>query len=165
MGNMGFPIWDQIKPKYLVIKDFFKAVRKALPDAKISAYLFGQTTVDFYDMGIGQIIEDSFSYFDYVSPMLYPSHYANGFAGYENPALYPYDIVKYYMDSAYRRQKMYKDNVSKLRPWLQDFSLRVEYTEEMVKEQIEAVKEVLGKDYNGYMLWNPSNIYVSINKD
>jgi hypothetical protein len=29
----------------------------------------------------------------------------------------------------------------------------------MVKEEIKATQDALGEDFNGYMLWNPSNIY------
>ena len=52
------------------------------------------------DLGIGQIIEDALTYFDYVSPMVYPSHFGPGFIGIEKPATKPYEVVKYSMDHA-----------------------------------------------------------------
>lgn len=198
--NMGFPIWDGKTPMRSIIKEFFQEIRQQLPNDKISVDLFGQTTVSFNDMGIGQLIEDSFDYFDYVCPMVYPSHYISGFMGFLNPAEYPYEVVKNSMETALEREKRYynpakgespevdnrqflektekgnerdssqqaiisqteiveKNKEAKIRPWLQDFNMGANYTEEMVKAEIKAVKDALGKDFNGFMLWNPSNVY------
>src|SRR5258706_15910746 len=104
---MGFPVWDQKISKSLVIKNFFQKLRESLPDTKLSVDLFGQTTTNTDDMGIGQIFEDALSYFDYICPMVYPSHYVNGFLGFANSAEHPYEIIKYSMDSALARQKVY----------------------------------------------------------
>lgn len=103
--NMGFPVWDGKTPKSEIIKEFFNYTRQKLSGEKISIDLFGQTTVNMDDMGIGQIIEDAFENFDYISPMVYPSHYINGFMGFDNPAEHPYDVIKYSMDSALTREK------------------------------------------------------------
>lgn len=166
--NMGFPVWDKKNLKNIVIKDFFKYLRENLPDVKISADLFGQTTTEKTDMGIGQILEDSFDYFDFVCPMLYPSHFENGFLGYENPADHPYEVVKYSLDSAVERKNQYNkllwDNglpiiSKKFRPWLQDFDMGADYTQEMVIHEINAVNDSLAENNIGFMLWNPSNIY------
>jgi len=48
---------------------------------------------------------------------------------------------------------------TKLRPWLQDFSLGAEYDVKMVKDEIQAVEDALMEDYNGFILWNARNIY------
>lgn len=205
--KMGFPLWDGTTSKPNTIKKFFEYTRKQLagdppsPAAsarrgKISADLFGQTTVNKDDMGIGQIIEDAFENFDYVSPMVYPSHYINGFIGFKSPAEHPYEVVKYSMDNALSRETAFllqkqdlalKNNqaaesateasgspvaslkptapildmalVAKFRPWLQDFDMGAEYTADMIKAEIKATQDALGKNYNGFMLWNPSNIY------
>jgi hypothetical protein len=167
--NMGFPVWDGDPPaggsKAEVIKDFFKYLRANLPNEKISVDLFGLTTVNYNDMGIGQVIENAFGNFDYICPMVYPSHYAKGFIGFENPAGHPYEVIKYSMDSAIARlYKLHTPGVckvckSKIRPWLQDFNMGAIYTSEMVKQEIQATKDSLGDNYSGFMLWNPSNIY------
>ncbi len=180
MENARFPFWDGKTSRHLVIREFFKEIRQNLPDAKLSVDLFGQATISYDDLGIGQIIEDSFEYFDYVCPMVYPSHYAKTFMGFENPALYPYDVVKGSMESAMLRENNYfklkeisvsdsnsekinQNNIikikAKIRPWLQDFNMGAVYTTDMVKEQITATKEALGGNYVGYMMWNPSNVY------
>jgi len=154
---MQYPFYDGVKPKSEIIKDFFAYLRSNLPEAKISADLFGLSTVNTDDMGIGQVIESAYAYFDYVSPMVYPSHYANGFLGYKNPADYPYEVVKYSMDHAVTRLKAAGSTTSKLRPWLQDFDLGADYGEEKIKAEIKAVYDSGVND--GWMLWDPNNVY------
>jgi hypothetical protein len=102
--NMGFHFWDGKNSKADALKSFFKYLRQQLAGEKISVDLFGQTTTDAGDMGIGQTIENAFENFDYISPMVYPSHYINGFLGYDNPADYPYEIVNYSMATALSRE-------------------------------------------------------------
>ncbi|MCX6719885.1 MAG: hypothetical protein NTV36_02150, partial [Candidatus Staskawiczbacteria bacterium] len=162
ISNMGFPVWDGTTLKKDVIKSFFEYLRVQLPKEKISADLFGQTTTNTDDMGIGQILETALENFDYVSPMVYPSHYIKGFIGFSNPAEHPYEIIKYSMDTALARKKNMIGALvplAKIRPWLQDFNMGADYTAEMVKSEIKATEDSLGNDYNGFMLWNPSNIY------
>jgi len=139
-----------------VIQSFFKYLRESIPDDNISVDLFGLTTVNKDDLGIGQVIEDAYQYFDFVCPMVYPSHYASGFIGFENPADYPFEVVAYSMAKAKIRLGEYG---SKLRPWLQDFNLGSEYDTSKVYLQIKAVKDILGEDYSGYMLWSAENWY------
>lgn len=164
-GNMGFPIYDGKTPKADVITNFFQYARANLSDAKISVDLFGLTTVDTDDMGIGQIIENALQNFDYVCPMVYPSHYANGFIGFANPADHPYEVVKYSMDHALAKiNNLFASGpaiitLGKLRPWLQDFNMGAFYTAPMVSNEIQAIQDSLATNYSGFMLWNPNNIY------
>lgn len=175
--NMGFPVWDMQTPRPAVMKEFFEYLRGELKGPKgypkISADLFGQTTTNLDDMGVGQVLEYAFEYFDYVSPMVYPSHYVNGFLGFANPAEHPYEIVNYSIGTAINREKAWASSISrpegaptlasqaKLRPWLQDFDMGADYNADMVKAEIKATQDALGQDYNGYMLWNPSNVYTT----
>ncbi|GAH70970.1 unnamed protein product, partial [marine sediment metagenome] len=175
LKDMSFSFWDEKTSKHLVIREFFKYLRKELPDVKLSIDFFGLTTVSSNDLGVGQVIEDAFEYFDYVCPMVYPSHYADGFLGYQNPADYPYEVIKYSMGSALRRLLIYsqlqrtpastdeeiikqKRNVQ-LRPWLQDFDLGAIYDAKMVRSEIEAVYDATGDNFRGFMLWNSLNVY------
>jgi len=163
LNDMIFPFWDGKTKKSETIKSFFKKLREELESVKISADLFGLSTINKDDLGIGQIIEDAYEYFDYVSPMVYPSHYASGFLGYKNPAQYPYEVIKYSMDSAITR--LASTTViqnSQLRPWLQDFNLGAKYTAETVEKQIQAIYDAASSTpelINGYMLWDPANTY------
>ena len=184
-GNMGFPVYDSKNAKVEVIKSFFQYTRVNLSNEKISADLFGLTTVNPDDMGIGQVIESAMENFDYVCPMVYPSHYANGFIGFANPADHPYDVIKYSLDHALARENVLleqetgkiseaagspasTDQVSevpvltplgKLRPWLQDFNMGAVYTADMVSREIKATQDSLQNNFVGFMLWNPNNIY------
>src|SRR3989344_1911568 len=155
LNDMIFPFWDGKTKKSETIKSFFKKLREELESVKISADLFGLSTINKDDLGIGQIIEDAYEYFDYVSPMVYPSHYASGFLVYKNPAQYPYEVIKYSMDSAITR--LASTTViqnSQLRPWLQDFNLGAKYTAETVEKQIQAIYDAASSTpelINGYM--------------
>jgi hypothetical protein len=162
LGDMVFPSWDQNIEKHLIIREFFKHLRQELPDTIISIDLFGLATVGADDLGIGQIIEDGYEYFDYICPMVYPSHYASGFSGYETPSEHPYEVVERSMKGALRKLNDFKranNRNVKLRPWLQDFTLTIPYDAEKVKLEIAALKDVLGQDFNGFMLWNSQNFY------
>jgi len=157
LGALKYSFYDGVKPKADVIEDFFVHLRENLPGAKISADLFGLSTINTDDLGIGQVIESAFANFDYVSPMVYPSHYAVGFLGYKNPADYPYEVIKYSMDHAVTRLRATGSTTSKLRPWLQDFDLGADYDSVMVRKEIQAVYDSGVND--GWMLWDPSNVY------
>ena len=184
MKNMGFPVYDRKILKREVIKDFFQYVRQQLAGERISVDLFGLTTINKDDLGIGQVLEDALESFDYICPMVYPSHYATGFIGFTNPAEHPYEVIKYSMDNAFIKKEIFfgKQNqnyevegspasesklnlaipLGKLRPWLQDFDMGAEYTAEMVNQQIKATQDSLGADYAGFMIWSPSNIYTLV---
>jgi len=162
LKDISFPHWDEEVPKHLIIREFFKHLREELSDVKISIDLFGLSTVSLNDLGVGQIIEHAFEYFDYVCPMVYPSHYSDGFIGFQNPAEYPYEVVKYSLEGALKKLMIYKESKEtnvQLRPWLQDFDLGADYDAEMVRAEIKAVYDALGHDFNGFMLWNSWNYY------
>lgn len=69
----------------------------------MSADLFGLVSSNTSDLGIGQQLERALPYFDYIMPMVYPSHYPDGFNGYGDPNDYPYEVIKYEMDRAVAR--------------------------------------------------------------
>ncbi len=77
-----YPAWDGKTPKYIVMKSFFEYVNKNLkgyrPDIILSADMFGYAAIHAGDVGIGQRLDDIGDNFDYVSFMVYPSHYYSG---------------------------------------------------------------------------------------
>ncbi len=162
LGDLSFSLWDSATTtRVSVIRDFYAYLRENLPDAVLSADIFGLIT-EKSDLGIGQKIEDAYQYFDFVCPMVYPSHYAQGYIGYENPAEYPYEVVKNALESGLMKLNIFKQSTStesKLRPWLQDFDLGAEYDKDMVRLEIDAVYDALGKDFSGFMLWSADNFY------
>ena len=125
-------------------------------DAPISADVFGMVATNTDDLGIGQVLENAIPYFDYVAPMVYPSHYPPGFLNYKNPASVPYEIVNHSMGVAATRVVAQGYSPLKLRPWLQDFDLGADYTAEMIKAQKRAVYDA---GLTSWMMWDPANIY------
>lgn len=144
-----------------------------------SADLFGMTTTNFDDLSIGQVIERTASYFDFVAPMVYPSHYPKTFLGLGNPNDYPYKVVNYVMKAGVDRMlspttpmegflherigtstpAVYSKPVytaSKLRTWIQDFDYGGDYDAADVRAQIQASYDAGVMDW---MIWAPSNIY------
>lgn len=162
LNDMHLPVSTDDGDKRDVIVRFFKHLREQLPDARLSADLFGLVTVTDDDLGIGQVIEDALPYFDALCPMVYPSHYAEGFYGFENPAEHPYEVVNYSMRLAKERLRAHAATApqrAELIPWLQDFSIGAEYDADMVRAQIRAVIDAMGEDYRGFLLWSPKNQY------
>lgn len=141
------------------IEDFFVNLSykmKEIENIPISADLFGLTTEVIDDMGIGQVWEKAIPHFDYICPMVYPSHYPASYNNFDNPALHPYEVITRSLDSAIKRTEAIGQNISKIRPWLQDFDLGAVYTKELVKEQIKATNDL---GLSSWMLWDPSNKY------
>jgi len=124
-----------------VMTSFFAYLHEQMKITGIvtSADVFGQTTINRDDMGIGQILENVLPYFDYVAPMTYPSHFIDGFLGYDKPAKHPGPILQETMMAAVERAAAIGQPPSKLRPWLQAFDLGAVYTPEMVKAQMQGV--------------------------
>lgn len=70
---------------------------------KLSADLFGMTATNYDDLNIGQVLERTLPYFDFVAPMVYPSHYPPRFNGWPDPNAVPYDIIYYSLSRAVER--------------------------------------------------------------
>ena len=167
--------------KAVVIETFFRHLHEHFKDRDVvlSADLFGMTATAENDMDIGQQLERALPYFDYISPMVYPSHYPDHSLGYTDPASHPYGIVYKAMERATQRAVATTTRIQhldatrigtstpaiytkesydpeKIRPWLQDFSLRVQYSPQMVRDQIRATYDA-GLD--SWMLWDARNTY------
>lgn len=153
---------DIVYPKYDgriradVIADFLAYAREQLRPFHVfvSADIFGLIPSVNDDQGIGQYWEKVLPPVDYVSPMAYPSHYAPNTFGLKDPDAAPYETVSNTLKDGIRR--MGDQPVSKLRPWLQDFSLRHRYGAAEVRNQIRAAEE---QGVKGWLLWNAANVY------
>ena len=144
--------------KSVVMRSFFEYLHENYKDTGIviSADLFGMTATNYDDLNIGQILEDAAPNFDFIAPMVYPSHYPTGFNGYKNVNDHPYDIVNYSMKIAAARLVAIGESPLKLRPWLQDNDYPVHYTPEMVRAQIQATYDA---GLTSWMLWDAGNTY------
>ncbi len=122
--------------------------------ANLSIDIFGLIPSVDNDMGIGQSFLRMTNQVDYVSPMVYPSHYAKGEYGIPEPNREPYKVVHRTMTDAKRKLG---ENFTKLRPYLQDFSLGgVRYGPEEIKAQIKACNDLGIEDW---LLWNAGSKY------
>ena len=92
---------------------------------------------------------------DYISPMVYPSHWGAGEYNVGNPNSEPYKIV-------YRSLKDFLKQTRKtdatVIPWLQDFSLGVTYGANEVRAQIKAT---YARGIKEWILWDPKVSYTT----
>jgi hypothetical protein len=133
-------------------------LRENIPQDKpvISGDLFGMTTTNNDDLNIGQKLEVALKYFDYVYPMVYPSHYPPNWNGIAKPATVPGLVVKLAMQGAVDKARNASTTPDKLCPWIQDFDLGATYTKEMVRAQIDSTYAV---GLKCWLLWDASNKY------
>ncbi|MCX5795809.1 MAG: hypothetical protein NTY77_09975 [Elusimicrobia bacterium] len=120
---------------------------------KLSICVFGMTTTDDSGMGIGQHISALTRQVDFISPMMYPSHYHKGIYGLKNPNREPYKTIEFGTRDAVARLGA---DAWRLRPYFQDFSLGFRYNAEQVRAQILAASR---QGVTNWILWNPQNRY------
>ena len=149
-------------------------LKKYDSEITLSVDLFAYNMLKKDDLGIGQTFTELYDYFDYVSPMIYPSHYLPGNFGFENPAEHPYEVVLGTIEKGRTQlweksateagtttpaivNPVFEKRLKKLRPWLQDFNIGAIYDGEMVRKEKQAVYDA-GLT-SGWLLWNPRNVY------
>lgn len=119
----------------------------------VSIDVFGLTPSVPHDMGIGQKFAQMTQWVDYVSPMIYPSHYARGEYGIPNPNAEPYKVV---YKTMYDSLKKLGPIHNRMRPYLQDFSLGHKYGPQEVRAQIQACEDLGFKEW---LMWSPNSNY------
>lgn len=185
LENIIYPFYDESQEEYEVIREFFLSLSESLkdymPSIILSVDLFGYVANQYQALDIGQRMSDAADAFDYISFMLYPSHFYGGFTANEDlkrelPAVYfpyadedisqvvsnhPYEVILRSVLSASDYLDLY-DSQAKIRPWLQDFNLNsdmsrgIYYDAEKIKAQIQGAQDAGAA---GWLLWNSSNIY------
>lgn len=158
MKDIAYDHWDEATSRSEIIKTFFAYLDSELSSLHVplSADLFGMTTTNYDDLNIGQVLENAIPYFDYIAPMVYPSHYPPTFIGLANPAAHPYEVVYYSMSKARDRVIAASSTPAKLRPWIQDFDLGATYDAGMIQKQKQAVYDA---GLTSWMAWDPANKY------
>jgi peptidoglycan/xylan/chitin deacetylase (PgdA/CDA1 family) len=105
---------------------------------------------------VAQDIPSMAEHVDYVSAMLYPSHWAPGEYGVENPITQPYDIVRRSLEDF---QLKVRGTGARVLPWVQDFTLYgVEYGPREVAAQIRAAYDV---GIDEWLLWDSAVTYTA----
>ncbi len=158
-GNMSQAVYSMgtSSKKYEVMKNFYHFLDIKLADqpAQISLDMFGfvmeRKGVD--DMGIGQRLADAVDEVDYISPMMYPSHYPSGHLGLADPAQYPALVLENGLKLGVPK---FTDKRAKVRPWIQAFNLGAVYDAGKIRAQINEVEKYTDA---GWLLWNASNRY------
>jgi hypothetical protein len=90
-----------------------------------------------------------------LSPMVYPSHYAKGFYGFDEPGAHPELIAVGTKGSL--EQVANVPHAAIIRPWLQDMNYESPgFGPEYVRQEI---KSAVGAGGTGWLLWNPSQDY------
>ncbi len=126
----------------------------------VSADVFGWAATSIGDVGIGQHWESLTHVVDYMSPMMYPSHYGPGIYGLSVPDAFPYETIDAGIQDALERDKNV-ETPSQLRPWIQDFTATwvkgyIRYGDKEVEAQIRALED---NGVGEYLIWNPINRY------
>lgn len=143
------------------IVGFLQAAKEKLApyNVFIAADVFGYAAWNLNDTQIGQKIDQIGSAVDYISLMLYPSGFQFGIPGYRNPVANSNRIV--YLTLQRARERTQIPSV-RFRPWLQafrDYAFdRRHFTGAEIREQIKAAEDF---GANGWMLWNPRNVYTA----
>ena len=150
--RMWFPHKDERLPRD-VIRDFLRRARAQIVPRGVylSVDMFGLAALVSDDLGIGQKIELIAPEVDYISLMLYPSHFHKPEYGIPDPEKDPTKTIELSLSDAQRRVR---GTGAKLRPWLQDFTLRVPYTPVEVRKQIDAAHT---EGVDQWLLWNAKN--------
>lgn len=157
--GLRFSVANTEENRVMAISGFLSEARRRLVQYNVflSADIFGYVCWNLNDTDIGQKLEDMAPHLDYISPMLYPSGFQFGIPGYRNPVANPYKIVRLTLDRARQRTGL---SSNRFRPWLQafrDYAFdKRHFNGPEIREQIRAA-ESFGS--NGWMLWNPRNVY------
>lgn len=145
-----YPFEDD-RTKDDVITEFMDFMRTNLKQHNVvlSGDLFGLTASGQGSMGIGQDVAIIGQYLDYICPMVYPSHYNRGEYGIPDPEADPYQTVYKSLEDFLLKLE---GTDCKLRPWLQDFSMRIPYGANEVRAQIQACYDL---GIYEWLLWDP----------
>jgi hypothetical protein len=157
VSEAAFPLAEG-RLRAQVIRDQLAVLRRRLAPlgVPITIDVFGLTTSDTTDMGIGQRWEMFVDRADVVLPMTYPSHYAPGSYGIKSPNARPYEVLAKALRDAKRRSAGIA-GAARIVPWYQDFTLgRPRYGEAEVRAQIRAGYD---NGFHEWMLWNPGSRY------
>ena len=171
---------ENVPSKSEAINGFLKKAAeeiKKVRDIPVSADIFGIVIESDRDgKAIGQLFEEIGMDIDYISPMIYPSHYANASKGifgngvgqyingvlFTAPDLEPYNVIYQALLKTKNRISQVPGYKAKVRPYLQDFTIKMDegyyqtYGARQVREQIQAVYDA---GYEEWILWDGSNTY------
>lgn len=160
-GKLDYGEAAKLKTKEEVITDFTKYAYDTLHPlgVVVSADVFGTIIDNETDAAIvGQDYRAMAENLDYICPMVYPSHYANGAYGIAVPDKAPYDTIYHAMMAS---QEKLTEDCAGVRVWIQDFTAvwlgdYISYGPAQVRAQIQAAYDA---GYDEWILWNARTNY------
>lgn len=166
LESAAFGFESATKSKRDIILEFSRYAKRQLEDygVYLSADVFGTIITSDYDAQIvGQNYLEMGKIYDFICPMIYPSHYANGSMGITYPDLDPYQTVYNALDASNKLldQIPEGEHRAEVRAWLQDFTAawvkpHQTYGAKQLREQKQAVYDSGNTEW---LLWNASNKY------
>ncbi len=149
-----------------IITEFVKYAYEQLSEEGVymAADVFGTIIGGGIDSdNVGQSYGEMAQSLDYICPMIYPSHYADGNFGIEHPDTQPYDTILAALKKSKADLANYGDegDLAVVRPWLQDFTASylanyITYGDAEVRAEIQAVYDA---GYDEWLLWSAANKY------
>ncbi|MCQ2506956.1 MAG: putative glycoside hydrolase [Lachnospiraceae bacterium] len=158
-GDGTVPMYDKQTMITLFAKQAVDSIHKL--GVLVSFDVFGIVISSESDArNLGQNYVDLTRELDFICPMIYPSHYANGYAKLVVPDAKPYDLVEYELKKSAAKLEDAEIEAVKVRPWLQAFTAdwvegHIEYDSVAINKQIKASAEA----GLGWLLWNSSGNY------
>ena len=129
----------------------------------VAADVFGTVIDNETDQKIvGQDYAKMAAHLDYICPMVYPSHYANGAYGISVPDAEPYRTIKEASDASVEvLGSLPEENRATVRVWLQSFTAKwvsgyISYGPKQIREQIKGAYDA---GYEEWILWNAAVNY------
>lgn len=150
-----------------VVSEFVNYAKEQLEPlgARVSVDIFGYAASVPAAEGIGQDFESISANVDVISPMIYPSHYSEGWFGAKIPDAAPYVTINgASIDTNKKLEYLDKLKLKPIiRPWIQDFTAswvkgHIKYGKKEIEEQIRALKD---NGVEEFLLWNAGNNYTS----
>ncbi len=173
-GGVGYHLedgvtynWESANLRTNTITSFIEYVcRELVPQGVfVSADVYGTIISDSEDAGnVGQDYAQMAAWLDYICPMVYPSHYSDGYYGVDYPDTEPYTIVSRAMQDSKEALSSLTDtgeHCAVVRPWMQTFTASwltnyITYGGTQLREQINAVYD---EGYTEWLLWQSSGNY------
>ncbi|MBR4145411.1 MAG: putative glycoside hydrolase, partial [Lachnospiraceae bacterium] len=127
MANVDFGPKAEEMTRIEVITEGIKKICEVIKPmgAFVSCDVYGAIISSSTDARIvGQSYFNMAKYLDYICPMVYPSHYGNGYYGLDYPDTHPYELVYHALMDSQKVLYMIDpaENKAIVRPWLQDFT-------------------------------------------
>ncbi|MFB6364765.1 putative glycoside hydrolase [Paenibacillus elgii] len=147
------------------VAEFVKYAREQLTPlgVRVSVDIFGYAASVPAAEGIGQDFQKISQNVDVISPMIYPSHYSNGWYGAKVPDAAPYVTINGAMKDTAKKLDPLQALKPVVRPWIQDFTAtwvpgHIRYGKKEIEDQVRALKD---NGIEEFLLWNAVNTYTS----